>query len=96
MEGVGVGITPAQVTTPRGTRISTPHNAFERVERAAGRSYRRERSPTDGGSKDGGDRSRSDRSHSDRSHSDRSYEPENAPENQHLIVVTKGTSPNKL
>ena len=49
----GVGITPTQVTTPRGTELETPHNAFERIERAAGRIYRRQRSTTDGASNDG-------------------------------------------
>ena len=40
MEDAGVGTTPTQVTTPRGTNVRTPHNAYTRVERAAGRIYR--------------------------------------------------------
>ena len=59
----GVGTMPTQVTTPHGMRLETPHNAFECMEHAAGRTYRRQRSRTDGTSNDSGDGGNSDGAH---------------------------------
>ena len=41
MEDAGIGTTPTQVMTPRGLNLETPHNAYGRVEIAAGRVYLR-------------------------------------------------------